>query len=224
LLGDELGAVFQDVHEANGVTFNLPRSVKSFQVSEGNVTGVVTDQDELLPADVVVMGTGTVPNDALAARAGLEVENGVLVDQHLTSSHADVFAVGDVASALHPRILRHMRNEHWGNAVASGKIAAKSVQGKTAVLDEIPYFYTDQFDLGMEYSGFPPLARGASVIIRGDKGKHEFVAFWVADGKVVAGMNVNVWDVNDQVQALIRSERVVDLGRLADPNVPLAQA
>jgi 3-phenylpropionate/trans-cinnamate dioxygenase ferredoxin reductase subunit len=221
-LGDELGAVFRDLHVANGVTFLLPRSIASFEVADGAVTGIVTDRGELLPADVVVVGMGAVPNADLAKRAGLAVDNGLLVDAHLASSSPDIFGAGDLINAFHPAIRARMRNEHWANAIASGKVAARSALGQDAVHDEIPYFYTDQFDLGMEYSGYPPLTRDAEIVIRGDRDAREFVAFWVAGERVVAGMNVNVWDVNEQVQRLIRDRVRVDRGRLADADVDLA--
>jgi 3-phenylpropionate/trans-cinnamate dioxygenase ferredoxin reductase subunit len=182
---------------------------------------VVTDS-ETLPADIVVVGVGAVPNVALAESAGITVENGIAVDAQLRTSAADVFAAGDVANAYHPVVEQRMRNEHWATAIASGKVAAKSMLDQAVAFDEIPYFYTDQFDLGMEYSGYPPLVAGSQVVIRGDKAAREFIAFWVNGGRVVAGMNVNVWDVNDQVQELIRSARPVEVSRLADPSVPLA--
>jgi 3-phenylpropionate/trans-cinnamate dioxygenase ferredoxin reductase subunit len=222
-LGNEIGTVFQEVHEANGVKFLLPRAIREFDVQMGHVTGVYTDQGELLPATVVVVGMGAIPNVQLPTDAGLDVDNGLLVDAHLASSDPDVFGAGDLANAMHPVINQRMRNEHWATAIASGKVAGGSMMGKDVVLDEIPYFYTDQFDLGMEYSGYPPLTRGAQVVIRGDKAAREFVAFWVADGIVVAGMNLNIWDVNEDVQSLIRSHRVVDLGKLADPKVALTE-
>ncbi|MHA6670117.1 NAD(P)/FAD-dependent oxidoreductase [Homoserinimonas sp. A447] len=221
-LGDELGAVFQELHESNGVVFRLPSDLVSFTVDGGRVTGVVTDS-ETLPADLVVVGVGAIPNIELAEKAGLTVENGIVVDAGLRASADDVFAAGDVANSFHPVVGQRMRNEHWANAIASGKVAAKSMLGQDAALDDIPYFYTDQFDLGMEYSGYPPYTRDADVVIRGDKSGREFVAFWVNDGRVVAGMNVNIWDVNDQVQDLIRSGRQVDAAKLADPAVPLAE-
>jgi 3-phenylpropionate/trans-cinnamate dioxygenase ferredoxin reductase subunit len=220
-LGDEIGTVFQEVHEANGVKFLLPRSIREFDVQMGHVTGVFTNEGELLPATIVVVGMGAIPNTEIAEKAGLAVENGLLVDEHLAASDPDIFGAGDIANALHPVIKRRMRNEHWANAIGSGKVAALSMLGKDAVFDEIPYFYTDQFDLGMEYSGYPPLTVGATVVLRGDKAAREFVAFWVADGIVVAGMNLNVWDVNETVQKIIRSGKVVDLAKLTDTSVDL---
>jgi 3-phenylpropionate/trans-cinnamate dioxygenase ferredoxin reductase subunit len=173
-------------------------------------------------ANVVVIGVGAAPNVALADAAGLEVEDGVLVDEHLAASAPDVFAAGDVANAYHPIALQRMRNEHWANALGTGKVAAKSMLGQEAVFDDIPYFYTDQYDLGMEYSGYPLFAQGAKIVYRGNRAKREFIAFWVAEGSVVAGMNVNVWDVNDEVQELIRSGRTVDEAKLADESVALS--
>jgi 3-phenylpropionate/trans-cinnamate dioxygenase ferredoxin reductase subunit len=221
-LGDELGTMFRELHEQNGVTFRLGTNVISFEQSGGRVSTVVTDGGSL-PADLVIVGVGAAPDVALAEAAGLTVDNGILVDQHLATSAPDVFAAGDVANAFHPVIGQRMRNEHWANAIAGGKVAAASLAGADASLDDIPYFYTDQFDLGMEYSGYPPLAKDAAVVYRGDRAKREVIAFWMNGDRVVAGMNVNVWDVNEDVQKLIRSERPVDPARLADPSIPLTE-
>lgn len=222
VLGTELGAVFAALHTANGVRLLGDASTRRFDGEDGRVTAVVTGT-ETVPADVVVVGVGAVPNVQLAKEAGLTIDNGILTDEALRASASDVFAAGDVANAFHPVADAHLRNEHWANAIAQGKAAAKSMLGQSVVFDEIPYFYTDQFDLGMEYSGYPTLTRGASVVFRGDVEKREFIAFWVAEGRVVAGMNVNIWDVNDDVQALIRSARAVDVVKLADAAVPLAE-
>src|SRR6185437_9881503 len=164
-----------------------------------------------------------IPSIELAAAAGLTIDNGIRVDASLRSSDERIFAAGDVANAWHPVLGQYLRNEHWATAKASGKVAAASMMGEQAQLDAIPYFYTDQFELGMEYSGYGPLARGADVVYRGDPASLEFIAFWIAEGRVVAGMNVNVWDVNDQVQELIRSGRRIDLDRLADPSIALGE-
>ncbi len=220
-LGEELGTMFQRLHESHGVTFRLETKVLGFEEAEGRVTGVVTDAGTI-PADLVVVGIGAIPNTALAKDAGLNVDNGIVVDEHLATSAADVFAAGDVANAYHPVIRQHMRNEHWATAIAGGTVAARSMLGENAVLDAIPYFYTDQYDLGMEYSGYAPLTRDAHIVYRGDRAKGEFIAFWINGGAVVAGMNVNLWDVNEQVQELIRSGRTVDEARLTDDTVDLS--
>lgn len=219
-LGERMGRVFLGLHEEHGVDFRLEERVTAVE-ADGAVTGVRTDSG-VIPADLVVVGIGAVPDTALAEEAGLAVDGGVLVDAHLASSHPAVCAAGDVANPTHPVLGERLRSEHWQNAISSGKVAAANVLGGDAVHDEIPYFFTDQYDLGMEYSGYAPLAADAEVVVRGDLDAREFVAFWVAGGRVVAGMNVNVWDVNDEVQRLIRDEVAVDADRLSDPAVELA--
>ncbi|WP_254431423.1 NAD(P)/FAD-dependent oxidoreductase [Agromyces sp. Marseille-P2726] len=223
VLGAQLGDVFGAAHRERGVRFRLPAGVSSFEVRDGRVTGVVSE-DETLPADVVVVGIGAAPNTALAEAAGLEIDNGIVTDASLRTSVADIYAAGDVANAFHPVLGRHLRNEHWANALNGGRVAGRVLAGQDAVFDDVPYFYTDQYDIGMEYAGYPPLTADARVVVRGDLSTREFIAFWQADdGRVVAGMNVNIWDVSDDIQALIRSERPVDPQRLADPEVPITE-
>jgi 3-phenylpropionate/trans-cinnamate dioxygenase ferredoxin reductase component len=225
-LGGELGAVFQRLHESHGVRFELDTATSAFRVTDGKAAGVIIDdgsEPRTVDADLVVVGVGTIPSTELAAAAGLTVGNGILVDASLRTNDDHIFAAGDVANAWHPVLGAQLRNEHWANAKASGKVAAASMMGEPAQLDAIPYFYTDQFELGMEYSGYGPLAKDAEVVYRGDPASLEFISFWIADGRVVAGMNVNVWDVNDQVQQLIGSRREVDLDRLADPSIALTE-
>ncbi|PJJ55195.1 NAD(P)/FAD-dependent oxidoreductase [Compostimonas suwonensis] len=219
-LGDELGRMFADLHAENGVQIR-PSTVADGIVGEGGrVTGVSVG-DEVIPADLVLVGIGATPNVSLAASAGIGVDNGVLVDAALRTSAPDVFAAGDIANAYHPVVRMRLRSEHWANALNSGAAAAKSMLGHDVSYDAIPYFYTDQFDLGMEYSGYGPLAAGAELVYRGDRETREFIVFWVADGRVVAGMNVNVWDVNEAVQGIIRRGNAVDAAALADESVPL---
>jgi 3-phenylpropionate/trans-cinnamate dioxygenase ferredoxin reductase subunit len=220
-LGEELGGVFARLHTDNGVDLRTHATVARLIGSGGAVTGVELDDGTVVPADLVVLGVGAEPHLDLAESAGLELTSGVAVDERLRTSDPDIFAAGDIADAVHPLVGLRLRSEHWANALNGGAAAARSMLGSAAVYDDIPYFYTDQFDLGMEYSGFAPLARHADVVYRGDKDAREFIAFWLADGKVVAGMNVNVWDVNDQVQGIIRRGNVVDPVALADPDVPL---
>ena len=222
-IGAELGAVFAARHEEAGVKFVLPSSAAEIRGRDGHVTEVLTTTGETLPADLVVVAVGVVPNIALAKDAGLDINNGIQVSGSLQTSDPDIFAAGDVANSLHPVTGAYARSEHWANAIASGKVAARSMLGRDAVLDDIPYFYTDQFDLGMEYSGFAALAKDAQVVVRGSLEKREFIAFWVLEGRVVAGMNVNIWDVQDAIKDLIGSRRTVDTARLADPNTPLGE-
>ena len=153
--------------------------------------------------------------------AGLETGNGVLVDEALRTSDPDIFAAGDVANSFHPLLGRRVRVEHWANALNGGPAAARSMLGQSVSYDPVPYFYSDQYDLGMECAGLPSPGSYDQVLYRGDRDAMEFIAFWLSGGAVIAGMNVNVWDVNDDIQALIRSSRPVDPARLTNPDIPL---
>jgi 3-phenylpropionate/trans-cinnamate dioxygenase ferredoxin reductase subunit len=224
-LGPELGEVFASVHRRQGVKFTLGDGV-----AEITESSVVTSAGVTLPADLVIVGIGAVPNTALAEDAGLEVDNGVLVDQALRTSDPDIFAAGDVANAYNPLLGRRIRVEHWANALNGGPEAARSMLGRDVVYDRVPYFFTDQFELGMEASGDwagdydDVVYRGKdpAAYVSGDSGELEFVAFWLSEGRVVGGMNVNVWDATGDIQALIRSGKPVDRDRLADTEIPLS--
>ncbi|MFC5911807.1 oxidoreductase C-terminal domain-containing protein, partial [Streptacidiphilus monticola] len=142
-------------------------------------------------------------------------------DEHLHTSAPDVYAAGDVACAHHPFLGRHIRVEHWANALNQPQTAARSMLGKDAVFDRLPYFFTDQYDLGMEYTGYTDPGGYDQVVFRGDPAAREFVAFWLLSGRVVAGMNVNVWDVTGPIKQLILSRAPLDPTRLTDPQTPL---
>ena len=219
VLGPEMGAVFAKLHRSNGVDLFTDTTVREFRGAGGRVTSVVTDGHAGLPADLVVVGVGATPNIELAAAAGLEVDNGVVTDHALRTSAPDVFAAGDVASSFHPLFGRYVRVEHWANALNGGPAAARSMLGQEVSYDRVPYFFTDQYDLGMEYSGLS--SPGDTVITRGNPDDGAFIAFWLRDGRVTAGMNVNVWDVTDPIQALIRARREVPVASLTDPDTPL---
>ncbi|WP_144659769.1 NAD(P)/FAD-dependent oxidoreductase [Paenarthrobacter nicotinovorans] len=222
-IGPELGSYFRRVHEEQGVNFRLPASAAAIEGREGRATAVRTDSGETLPADVVIIAVGVVPDTALAEDAGLELGNGILVDAGLRTSAPDVLAAGDAANALHPFTGGHHRSEHWANALNGGKVAAKSMLGQDAVLDVVPYFYTDQFTVSMEYSGYPSLASGASPVIRGSMEEGSFIAFWLQQDRVVAGMSINQRRVQKPIKALISGRVAVDAGRLTDPEVPLEE-
>ncbi len=219
VLGAEMGRVFARLHRDHGVELLTDTVVREIRGSGGRVTTVVTDGHAGLPADLVVVGVGVVPDSRVAAAAGLEVDNGVVVDEALRCSTPDVHAAGDVASAFHPLYGRHVRVEHWANALNQGPAAARSMLGQEVVYDRVPYSYSDQYELGMEYLGLA--GPGDAVVCRGNPDDGEFIAFWTEDGRVTAGMNVNVWDVTAPMQRLIRSRRQVQAARLADPDTPL---
>jgi len=224
--GPAVGEIFASLHRAHGVEFRLRASVQALR-GTSDVREVVTSEGEVLPATDVVVGIGASPNVEIGRTAGLEIADGIVVDASLRTSDPDIYAAGDVAEAVNPLLGRRIRVEHWANALNGGPAAARAMLGQAVVYDRVPYFFTDQFDLGMEFSG--DVAGHDQVVYRGDPAIHaavtpEFLVFWVAQGRVLAGMNVNVWDVTEEIQALVRAGqagRAVDLGRLADPKIPL---
>ncbi len=228
-VGDEIGRIFANLHREHGVTFHLGALTVEIG-GNGHVSSVRLADGTDLPADTVIVGVGAQPNTELAEQAGLPVDNGIVVDQGLRTADPDIYAAGDVANAHHPLVGARLRVEHWANALHGGPAAARSMLGQPVSYDRLPYFYTDQYDLGMEYAGWVEPGGYDRVVFRGDPtirsdASPEFIAFWVKDGRVLAGMNVNVWDVQDQIQALVRAGhagKVVDPARLADPRMPLS--
>jgi 3-phenylpropionate/trans-cinnamate dioxygenase ferredoxin reductase component len=221
VLGPEVGRVYRDLHADHGVRLVLGTRVAGFG-GHGRVEAVITSDGRTIEGDLVLVGAGAVARTELAEAAGLPVANGVLVDERLEAvGAAGVFAAGDVAAAWHPRYQRSLRVEHWANAFNQGPAAARSMLGIPTSYARLPYFYSDQYDLGMEYSGLA--ATWDQVVVRGDPATHAFLAFWLKDQRVVAGMHANVWDVTEAIQTLIRSGRPVDSERLADPDIPLDQ-
>ncbi|MFE0462029.1 NAD(P)/FAD-dependent oxidoreductase [Kitasatospora sp. NPDC058965] len=223
VLGPEVATVFADLHREHGVDLRFGVQVAAFEGADGTVTGVRLGDGTVVPAEAVLVGIGAAPATELAEAAGLSVDNGILTDASLRTSDPDVFAAGDVARAAHPLLGRPIRVEHWANALHQPRTAARAMLGQEAVYDRVPYFYTDQYDLGMEYTGYVEPGGYDRVVFRGDPARREFVAFWLAAGRVLAGMNVNIWDVTDAIRDLVRSGRTVDPARLADPQVPLAE-
>jgi NADPH-dependent 2,4-dienoyl-CoA reductase/sulfur reductase-like enzyme len=215
-VGPEIGGVFADLHRAHGVEFRFGETAAEFRPGL-----VITSAGAELQADVLVVGIGAAPNDALAVNAGLEVSGGVLTDAALRTSDVNIFAAGDIANSFNPLLGRQVRVEHWANALNGGPAVAKSMLGQPVVYDRVPYFFSDQYELGMECAGLPSPGYYDQVLYRGDRSALEFIAFWLSRGAVVAGMNINVWDVNDDIQSLIRSARPVDPSRLTNPEIPL---
>jgi 3-phenylpropionate/trans-cinnamate dioxygenase ferredoxin reductase component len=223
VLGPEIAQVFADLHREHGVDLRLGVEVAEIVDDGGRACGVRLADGSVVEADGVVVGIGVVPNTGLARAAGLEVDDGISVDRRLRTTDPDIYAAGDVANAFHPHFGRHLRVEHWANALNGGPAAARSMLGSDHEYGRLPYFFTDQYDLGMEYTGHAAPDGYDQVVVRGDLDTREFVAFWLAGGQVQAGMNVNVWDVTEDIGRLIRSREVVDRARLADPAVPLAE-
>jgi 3-phenylpropionate/trans-cinnamate dioxygenase ferredoxin reductase component len=223
VLGPELAQVFADLHRAHGVDLRLGATLEEITVDGGRATGVRLGDGTTVTADAVVVGVGVSPDVALAEAAGLAVDNGVLVDAALRTGDPDIYAVGDIANHDHPTLGCRIRVEHWAAALNQPVTAAAAMLGQDTSYTELPYFFSDQYDLGMEYIGHAPKDSYAQVVVRGDLAAREFVAFWLDDAnRIKASMNVNVWDVVDEIKPLIVSGTVVDPARLADPNVAYA--
>jgi len=222
-VGEEVGAVFAALHRDHGVDLRLDSEVKQIATADGKATGLRLGDGSSVAADAVLVAVGAQPNIELADQAGLSTgDGGVLVDAALRTSDHDIYAVGDIAAAEHPLFGSRIRTEHWANALKQPAVAAAGMLGEKAEYTELPYFFTDQYDLGMEYAGYAPTYN--RVVFRGDVDGREFVAFWLdADDRVLAGMNVNIWDVLDDVKSLIRSRTTVDPDKLADPQAPLGE-
>lgn len=221
VLGPEVAQVYRDVHLEHGV--RLVRGRVEAVEGEARVTGLRLGHGRLVPVDLVVVGIGAAPRIELASRAGLETREGAIAtDEFLRTSVPNIYAAGDVASAWHPRFGRHLRVEHWDNAIRQGRAAAANILGAEKPFLRTPYFYSDQFDLGMEYRGHAP--EWGRVVIRGDVAARRFHAFWIADSRVIAAMNVNLWDDGAALRRLVESEERVDPSRLADPGIPLPHA
>ncbi|HVD58224.1 MAG TPA: FAD-dependent oxidoreductase [Thermoleophilaceae bacterium] len=218
VLGAELGAVYREIHTDHGTEMLMENGVEAFEGDKA-VERVRTSSGRELDCDFVVVGVGVEPRTRLATQAGLAVDDGVTVDEYLQTSVPGVFAAGDVANAHHPFYGERIRVEHWANALNQGPAAARNMLGRSAAYERLPYFFSDQYDVGMEYTGFA--RTWDRLVFRGDPAAREFVAFWMVEDRVVAGMNVNVWDVTNPIKRLISGRLPIEDRRLADPDVPL---
>jgi 3-phenylpropionate/trans-cinnamate dioxygenase ferredoxin reductase component len=223
VLGTELGRFYAALHEEHGVRLVRGDTVVEVLAPGGAVEGVLLASGQRLPADAVLFGIGADPAVGLAGGAGLELGDGVLVNEVFQTSDPAICAVGDIANYPHPRHGR-LRVEHWDAALHQPATAVAALLGSPRAHDREPYFFSDQYDVGMEYVGHVPDPAATRVVIRGDLAAREFVALWLsAEDTLLASMNVNVWDVVDEVLPLIRSGVKLCPLRLADPTVPWDQ-
>jgi 3-phenylpropionate/trans-cinnamate dioxygenase ferredoxin reductase component len=220
VLGPELGAVFADLHTEHGVDLRLGTGVAQV-VGSDRAQGVRTTDGGTIAGDLIVVGIGAAPRDELARTSGLAVDNGILVDEFLTTSDPRILAAGDVANAWHPRLGARLRVEHWDNAIRQGMAAAATMLGTPTAFTQVPFFYSDQYDFGMEYRGHA--TAWDQVVFRGDPASREFLAFWLNQGRVLAAMNANIWDQVDALDTLVRSQATASPEDLANPAVDLAE-
>jgi 3-phenylpropionate/trans-cinnamate dioxygenase ferredoxin reductase subunit len=219
VLGPQLGEFYAGVHRSHGVELLTGAQVAAIG-GRGAVERLQLADGRSVACDAVVLGVGVAPATRLARAAGLAIADGVVVDERLAADAPDVFAAGDVASALHPRYGRHVRVEHWANALEQGPAAARAMLGAGTPYDRLPYFFSDQYDVGMEYAGLH--GAGDRLVVRGALEPAGFQAFWLdAEGRLTAGMHVNDWDAVEPIKRLVGGGAGVDAVRLGDLSVPL---
>jgi 3-phenylpropionate/trans-cinnamate dioxygenase ferredoxin reductase component len=222
VLGPEVSPIFDELHRSNGVDLRYRTTAVALTGRHGAVTGVILSDGSRIDADMIIVGVGAVPRTGLAADAGLKIDNGIIVDEHLRTSDPDIFAAGDIAHAYNARLGRHIRVEHWAHARRQGVIAATAMLGQDAVDARPSYFFTDQYDLSMEYTGDIGPAGYDRVVFRRHADSRQVIVFWLYEQRIQAGMNINIWDVADDIERLILSARTINAADLADPAIPLA--
>lgn len=222
VLGPQVAHLYAALHRRHGVEFRLGVAVTEITGDSGRVAGVRLADGTLLAADTVVVGIGARANTALADASGLDCDDdGVVVDEHLATTDPDIFAAGDVATAFYPHLGLHLRLGHWSAARKQPLVAVAGMLGHAAAYDNVPYFFSDQYEMGMEYLGHVPRDVTAEVVVRGDLASGRYLVFWMGSERVLAGMNVNIWHLTAAIRALVRSGARVDAAKLADPTVPL---
>jgi 3-phenylpropionate/trans-cinnamate dioxygenase ferredoxin reductase subunit len=222
VLGPEVAPIFDELHRSHGVDLRYRTTAVELTGRHGTVTGVMLSDGTRIDADMIIVGVGVAPRTELAAAAGLKIDNGIVVDEHLRTSDPDIFAAGDIAQTYSPRLGRHIRVEHWANARRQGAVAAKAMLGQDAVDVRPSYFFTDQYDLSMEYTGDIGPAGYDRVIFRRHADSNEMIVFWLYEQRIQAGMNINIWDVADDIERLIQSARPINADDLGNPAIPLA--
>jgi 3-phenylpropionate/trans-cinnamate dioxygenase ferredoxin reductase component len=222
VLGPEVAPIFAELHRSHGVDLRYRTTAAELTGRHRAVNGVTLSDGTKIDTDMVIVGVGVVPRTELAAAGGLKIDNGIVVDEHLRTSDPDIFAAGDIAHTYNPRLGRHIRVEHWANARRQGVVAAKAMLGQDAVDLRPSYFYTDQYDLSMEYTGDIGPAGYDRVIFRRYAESSQVIVFWLYEQRVQAGMNINIWDVAEDIERLVQSARPINVDDLADPSIPLA--
>src|SRR5690625_1755511 len=224
-VGETLAKMFAELHREHGVILRNDTNVAKLVGTEDRVAAVETDDGDQIPADLIVVGIGAVPRLDLDKEASLDIDGGVLTDAQLRTSDPNVYAVGDIAAVRSDRFERHIRLDHWAAAMRHPETLAQVLCGKDAHYDRLPYFFTDQYDLGAEYVGYvpPELRDEMEVVVRGDLRSREVIAFFVHDDKIWAGMNINIWDVSDEIERLIINRTPVTRDELEHSDLPLTE-
>lgn len=218
VVSPEISDFYQLEHVNHGVNLRLSTGITAFH-GDTSVTAVETDDGELIPADMVVVGVGIVPNDELADQAGLDVDNGIVVDEHCRTSDPRVYAVGDCTTHPNPIYGRRLRLESVHNALEQAKTAAANLCGVETKYSDVPWFWSDQYDLKLQIAGLS--AGFDEVVIRGEPATRSFACFYLKEKRLIATDAVNSPKEFVQSKALIRAQIPVDPATLRNTDVEL---
>lgn len=218
ILGDRIGKILAEVHRENGISTIFEDIVTQFE-GRHRVERVMTKRGRRIECDFVVVGVGVEPAVDLIAGTGIATDNGIVVDEYCHSSLEHVYAAGDVANHYHPVFGQHVRVEHWQNARQQGAAAGRNMIGKHQPYESIPWFWSDQYDLNLQYAGFHKSAE--QVVIRGSLAKRDFLAFYMNGGRIDAVVALNRGKDVRRVMPMIKSRRAVDPAHLANDEIDL---
>ncbi|MEA3197076.1 MAG: 3-phenylpropionate/trans-cinnamate dioxygenase ferredoxin reductase component, partial [Gammaproteobacteria bacterium] len=214
-----LGAFYADLHRERGVDLRTSTGVRRITDDNGRAL-VHTDNGDAFPADAVVVGIGVVPNVELAASAGLEIENGIAVDEYGRTTDPRIYAAGDVSSHFNPLLGRRVRLESWQNAQNQAIAVARNILGAAKPYAEVPWFWSDQFDLNLQIAGIPQPED--EVIRRGVLGRGPVVFFHLRGGKLAAAIGINSARDVRFGKEIIALGGAVSAAELADTSIGLA--
>jgi 3-phenylpropionate/trans-cinnamate dioxygenase ferredoxin reductase subunit len=218
VLGEEVGRVVEEIHRDHGTELIFDDEVAAFE-GAGRVELITTARGRRIECDFVVVGLGVEPATELFAGTGVEIDNGVLVDEYLRTGVEGIYAAGDVANHYHPVFKRHIRVEHWQNALKQGPAAARNMLGENEPYDEIPWFWSDQYEHNLQYAGFH--TEWDELVVRGSMDERNFVAFYRKDGRVLAAVAINGGRDLRRSIPLIKTQEEVAAATLGDLDVDL---
>jgi 3-phenylpropionate/trans-cinnamate dioxygenase ferredoxin reductase subunit len=218
VVGPEIGRLYESIHRDHGVRFHFDESVERFE-GTGRVEAIVTSKKNRIECDFAVVGVGIRPATEVVEGSGVEVGNGIIVDQFCRTNVDGVYAAGDVANHEHPLFQRQMRVEHWDNALKQGAAAARNMMGTEASFADPHWFWSDQYDVNLQYMGFA--TEWDELVVRGSLEDRNFVGFYVKDGIVDAVVGMNRGREVRRAAGVIQSRQPVDTALLRDEDVEL---
>jgi 3-phenylpropionate/trans-cinnamate dioxygenase ferredoxin reductase component len=218
VLGERVGQVMAATHRDHGVDTIFDDVATRFE-GNGRIERIVTKRGRRIDCDFAVVGVGVEPVIDFIVGSGIEIDNGILVDEYCRTNVDGIYAAGDVANHYHPVFNRRMRVEHWQNAMQQGAAAARSMLGNGKPYDAVHWFWSDQYDVNLQYAGFH--REVDEIVVRGNLDAREFVAFYLNQGRIDAVVALNRGKDVRRVMPLIKARRTVDARQLGDEDVDL---